>query len=98
MDQSRVDITQIAFLSCNLEKNFFYIHPLEDSYIVHEHIGASFLFLRKKDFDIFHVIFLKVFLCFIDNSYLSFLYIEKKTLSYEFYMLHELCKQYELCI
>ena len=45
---------------------------------VHNDTDAFFLFLLQKDFDIFHVIFSKAFLCVFDNGYLSFLYIEKK--------------------
>ena len=38
---------------------------------------AFCLFLLQKDFDIFRVPLFEAFLCFFDNSYLSFLYIEK---------------------
>ena len=31
-------------------ENIFYTHSLEDSYIVHNHIDASFLYLFQKDF------------------------------------------------
>ena len=42
--------TQIVFISCILEK-IFYTHPVEDSYIVHDHIDISFflLLLLQKD-------------------------------------------------
>ena len=58
MDQPRVDITKnILYLDniyfCILEK-IFHTHPLEDSYIVHDHIDHSFLFLPQKDFRIAH--------------------------------------------
>ena len=33
---------------------FFHTHPLEALYIVHDHIDASFHFLRLKDFYITH--------------------------------------------
>ena len=32
----------------------FVFHPQKDFYIVHDHIGASFLFLLQKDFGTFH--------------------------------------------
>ena len=65
-----------------------FLHPLEDFYIVRDHIDASFLFLLQKDFDIFHILLFEYFLWFFDNSYLSFLYIEKKIqLFYQFFIL-----------
>ena len=50
----------------------------KDFYITHEHIDAFCLSLLPKDFGAFHVILFEAFLCFFDNSYLSFFYIEKK--------------------
>ena len=41
--------TKIVFISCILEKKF-HTQSLKDSYIVHDHIEASFLFLLQKDF------------------------------------------------
>ena len=71
-----------------------YTAPLEDSNIVGDHIDGCFLFLFQKYFYIAHKrflsfssserfwylsrAFLKAFLCVFDNSYLSFLYLEKK--------------------
>ena len=51
-------------------KKNFYTYPLEDFYIVHEHIDASFLFLLLKDFYINHILlfvfffFRKIFVFF----------------------------------
>ena len=83
MDQPKVDIIKNVLYSDSLyflhsRKCFFYTHPLEDSYIVHDNIGAFCLFLLQKDFGTFHKHFFKAFLCCFDNSYLSFLYIGKK--------------------
>ena len=50
----------------------------KDYYIARKHIGGFCLFLLRKDFDIFHVLFFEAFLCFSDNNNLSLLYIEKK--------------------
>ena len=36
------------------QKRFFFNHLPEDSYIVHDHIDASFLFLLQRDFYIAH--------------------------------------------
>ena len=61
-----------------LSSLYFYTHPLGDTYIVHNHIDASFfllfvthehidafcLFFLQKDFYIFQELFLKAFLCF----------------------------------
>ena len=45
--------TQIVFITCILEKKI-YTHPLEGSYIVHNHIDASFLFILQEDFYVTH--------------------------------------------
>ena len=45
--------TQSVFISWILEKNFD-THPLEDFYIVHDHIDASFLSLIQKYFHVAH--------------------------------------------
>ena len=42
--------TQIVFISSILEIIFYYAHLLEDFYIVHDHIDASFLLLLQKHF------------------------------------------------
>ena len=39
------------------------------SYIDHDDPDAFSLFLRQRDFDIFHVLLFKVFLFFFDNNY-----------------------------
>ena len=44
---------QRVFVSYIVEKKF-YTHHLEDSYIVHNHIGASFISLLQKDFHMAH--------------------------------------------
>ena len=67
-----------------------------------------FLFLLQKDFDIFCMLLFRAFLCVFDNSYLSFLCIEKniKKYFYQFFqnictclknmpLVHELCNLYE---
>ena len=67
------------------EKNF-YAHPLEDFYIVHDHIDASFLFLLQKDFYIgqehlaifvffFSRKIFKSFTCFFSKLFFAFLII-----------------------
>ena len=38
----------------------------------------AFFCLLQKDFDIFHMLLFEFFLCFSDNIYLPFLYINKK--------------------
>ena len=99
MDQTRVDVIKNILYSdsiyfLNSKNFFFYAHSLEDSYIIHDHIDAPFLFLLQKDFYIAHkhivtfclfllqkdfgtfcVLLFEAFLCFSDNSYLSFLYL-----------------------
>ena len=46
------------------------------------HFYLFYLFLLQKDIDIFHVLLLEAFLCVFDNTYLSFLYIEKNYKKY----------------
>ena len=54
MGQPRVDILENVLYSRSLyflfSRKNFYSHPLKDSYIVHDHIDASFIFLIQKDF------------------------------------------------
>ena len=47
-------------------------------------------FLLYKDFHIFHISLSRAFLCGFDNSYLSFLYIEKVYKKYFIYFKNEL--------
>ena len=58
MNQPRVDITKNALYSASLyflhSRKNFYTHPLEEFYIVRDHIDVSFLFLLQKDFYIAH--------------------------------------------
>ena len=74
MDQPRVDIVKHVLYSYSLDASFFLLLQ-KDFFIAHEHNGAFCLFLYQKDFYIFHEPFLKAFLLFFDNSYLSFIYI-----------------------
>ena len=74
MDQPRVDIVKHVLYSYSLDASFFLLLQ-KDFYIAHEHNGAFCLFLYQKDLYIFHELFLKAFLLFFDNSYLSFIYI-----------------------
>ena len=58
MDRHSADIikknyTQIVLISCILATNFC-IHPLEGSYIIHDHFDPAFLFPFQKDFGTFH--------------------------------------------
>ena len=46
-----------------------------------------FLFLPQKYFDIFHVRLFEAFLCFFYDTYLPFLYIEKKSYKKVFFYL-----------
>ena len=59
MDQPRADIIKNVLYSDRLyllhsRKKIFCTYSLEHSYIFHDHIGASFLFLLQKDFYIDH--------------------------------------------
>ena len=66
-----------------LNNNFSYTQfafafvPQKDFYYIHNDTDAFFLFLLKKDFDIFQVLLFEVFFCVFDNIYLSFVYAER---------------------
>ena len=58
---------------------FFVFFPLQKDFdICLGPFFGVFIFLLQKYFDIFHVFLFEAFLCFFDNIYLPFLYIQKK--------------------
>ena len=59
---------------------FFLFLLQQDFYIVHKHICTFCLFIFPKNFGAFHELLFETFLCFFENNYLPFLYIEKKKL------------------
>ena len=67
------------------QEDSYYIHDddsflyllWKDFYITDKHIGTFCLFFLQKDFGNFHMLLFAVFICFFDNIYLPFLYIEK---------------------
>ena len=48
------------------------------------YLSLAFFFLLK-DFDIFYKLLLEAFICVFDNTYLPFLYIQKKVIKIIFY-------------
>ena len=60
--------SQLAFVFVT-QKVFHYVH---------DDTNTFFLFLLRKDFDIFCMLLFQAFLCVFNKSCLPFLYIEKK--------------------
>ena len=52
------------------------------------------LFLMQKDFDIFHVLLFRVFLCVFNNIYLPFFILRK---NYKKYLINFLCEYFMNC-
>ena len=58
---------------------FFVFFPLQKDFDIYlRTFFGVFIFLLQKYFNIFHVLLFEAFLCFLDNIYLPFLYIQKK--------------------
>ena len=88
---SKTKTTQIASAYILHNTDAFFLFLPQQNF---DTFFSSFLpfvfFLSRKNFDIFHVLLFRAFLCVFDNIYLPFLYIEQKLYKIFFYKLQKI--------
>ena len=97
--------TQLAFAFVPQKDSYYTFSIVQLNFDIFLRLFFAFcLFLFQKDFDIIRQLLFRAFLCVFNNSYLSFLYIEKDIYKKCFFICFKnefqyrsyVCKLYEL--